>query len=303
VQFHWDREGQRNDHSSCWLRVASSWAGNRYGAVVIPRVNMEVLVTFLEGDPDQPVISGCLYHRENEVPYALPANRTRTTFKTLSSPGGGGYNELRLEDRKGMEQIFIHAERNFDLDIGHDQRIHVGNERHDKVEGNSYSEFKAEEHRTTHGARKIEVKGDDHLNVSQTQHIRLGTAQLVQAGKEIHLKAGEKIVIDAGLEITLQAGGNFLKVDCGGLTASQLILPGGAPGAGSAAAILAPMLPLPTVKDMVGNLLVKGPMNAPLEQGGTAVGGVASVSAVGLPLQSQSQSQSREPGGLLVASE
>ncbi|TJY47318.1 type VI secretion system tip protein TssI/VgrG, partial [Pseudomonas aeruginosa] len=91
VQFHWDREGQADDSSSCWLRVASGWAGKNYGAIAIPRVGMEVLVTFLEGDPDQPLVTGCLFHREHPVPYELPANQTRSVFKSLSSPGGGGY--------------------------------------------------------------------------------------------------------------------------------------------------------------------------------------------------------------------
>jgi type VI secretion system secreted protein VgrG len=155
VQFHWDREGQADDKTSCWLRVSSGWAGDRYGGICIPRIGMEVLVTFLEGDPDQPLITGCLYHKENPVPYELPANKTRSVFKTLSSPGGGGYNELRIEDRKRAEQIFIHAERNWDENIEHDQKIRVGNERHDTVEQNTYTELKAEEHRTTHSDRKV----------------------------------------------------------------------------------------------------------------------------------------------------
>ncbi|MBX8533090.1 type VI secretion system tip protein VgrG, partial [Pseudomonas cichorii] len=160
VQFHWDREGQQDARSSCWLRVSSSWAGNRYGAVALPRVGMEVLVTFLEGDPDQPLVTGCLYHAENTPPYALPEHRTRSVFKTLSSPGGGGSNELRIEDRKDQEQIFIHARRNWDQSIGHDQKIHVGNERHDRVEANSYSEFRAEEHCTVNADRKVEIRAN-----------------------------------------------------------------------------------------------------------------------------------------------
>ena len=96
VQFFWDREGLADDKTSCWLRVSSGWAGDRYGGIAIPRIGMEVLVTFLEGDPDQPLISGCLYHKENQVPYPLPANKTRTVFKTLNSPGGDGFNELRI---------------------------------------------------------------------------------------------------------------------------------------------------------------------------------------------------------------
>ncbi|MEZ6867797.1 bacteriophage T4 gp5 trimerisation domain-containing protein, partial [Pseudomonas aeruginosa] len=106
----------------------------------------EVLVTFLEGDPDQPLVTGCLFHREHPVPYELPAHKTRSVFKSLSSPGGGGYNELRIEDRKGQEHIFVHAQRDWDENIEHDQKIRVGHQRHDTVEANSYSEFKAEEH-------------------------------------------------------------------------------------------------------------------------------------------------------------
>mgnify|MGYP003575849047 CR=1 FL=1 len=99
VQFFWDREGQADEKTSGWLRVSSSWAGDHYGGIAIPRIGMEVLVTFLEGDPDHPLVTGCLYNAEHQVPYGLPANETRTVFKTLSSPGGGGYNELRIEDR------------------------------------------------------------------------------------------------------------------------------------------------------------------------------------------------------------
>jgi type VI secretion system secreted protein VgrG len=199
VQFHWDREAQADDKTSCWLRVSSSWAGDRYGGIAIPRVGMEVLVTFLEGDPDQPLVTGCLYHKEHQVPYDLPANKTRTVFKTLSSPGGGGYNELRIEDRKGAEQIYLHAQRDWDENIEHDQKIRVGNERHDTVEANSYSEFKGEEHRTTNADRKTEVRASDHLTVGNTQHLKIGAGQFIEAGNEIHYYAGSKVVIDAGM--------------------------------------------------------------------------------------------------------
>ena len=161
-------------------------------AIAIPRIGMEVLVTFLEGDPDQPLVTGCLYHAEHVVPYDLPANKTRSLFKTLSSPGGGGYNELRIEDKKGAEQIYLHAQRDWDENIEHDQKIRVGNERHDTVEANSYSEFKAEEHRTTHADRKVEIKANDHLTVGQNQHIKIGTGQLIKPANEIHYTAGRK---------------------------------------------------------------------------------------------------------------
>jgi type VI secretion system secreted protein VgrG len=258
VQFFWDREGQADEKTSCWLRVSSSWAGDRYGAITIPRIGMEVLVTFLEGDPDQPLVTGCLYHAEHVVPYDLPANKTRSLFKTLSSPGGGGYNELRIEDRKGAEQIYIHAQRDWDENIEHDQKIRVGNERHDTVEKNSYTELLAEEHLTVTADRKVEVKPQDHLTVGTDQHIKLGTAQLTKAGREIHLKAGQKMVIEAGIELTIKAGGSFIKLDPGGITISGPLArlnAGGSPGKGSGNVSMLPVLPLPADMDKAGKLL------------------------------------------------
>ncbi len=268
VQFHWDREGQVDDKSSCWMRVASSWAGDRYGGISIPRVGMEVLVTFIEGDPDQPLVTGCLYHKENAVPYELPANKTRTLFKTLSSPGGAGFNELRIEDKQGAEQIFLHAQRDWDENIEHNQTIRVGHERHDTVEKNAYTELKAEEHRTTHADRKVEAKADDHLIVGQNQHTQLGTAQLISVGREIQLKAGQKMIIEAGVELTVKAGGSFIKLDGAGITAMGPVVKvndGGAPGNGTEIAVLLPDIPLPADADKAGALLERAVSQAPPE--------------------------------------
>ncbi|WBL60234.1 type VI secretion system tip protein VgrG [Stutzerimonas stutzeri] len=264
IQFHWDREAQADDKSSCWLRVSSSWAGDRYGGIAIPRVGMEVLVTFLEGDPDQPLVTGCLYHKEHQVPYDLPANKTRTVFKTLSSPGGGGYNELRIEDRKGAEQIYLHAQRDWDENIEHDQKIRVGHERHDTVEANSYSEFRAEEHRTTHADRKTEIRANDHLTVGNSQHLKIGTGQFIEAGNEIHYYAGSKVVIDAGMELTASGGGSFLKLDPSGVTLSGATIrmnSGGAAGKGSGLKILAPVMPWLATSAVAGNLTLPALIN------------------------------------------
>ncbi|WIX03870.1 type VI secretion system tip protein VgrG [Pseudomonas sp. AR5] len=255
VQFHWDREGQADDKTSCWLRVSSSWAGDRYGGIAIPRVGMEVLVTFLEGDPDQPLVTGCLYHAEHVVPYDLPVNKTRTVFKTLSSPGGGGYNELRIEDRKGQEQIYLHAQRDWDENIEHDQKIRVGHERHDTVEANSYSEFRAGEHRTTHGDRKTEVRANDHLTIGNSQHLKIGAGQFVEAGNEIHYYAGSKVVIDAGMELSASGGGSFLKLDPSGVTLSGATIrmnSGGAAGKGAGIQVQAPARPNAADTDQAG---------------------------------------------------
>ncbi|RMN77928.1 Type IV secretion protein Rh, partial [Pseudomonas cannabina] len=255
VQFHWDREGAGNDRSSCWLRVSSSWAGNGYGGMVVPRVGMEVLVTFLDGDPDRPLVSGCLYHAEHLPPGKLPADQTQSVFKTLSSPGGGGSNELRIEDRAGQEHIYIHAQRNWDQIVKHDQTINVGHERHDRVEANSYSEFGAEEHRTVKGARLTEVKMSDHLTVGGTRHIKVADGLLAEAGQEVHIKAGNKLVIEAGLEITIKVGGTFIKLDASGV---KMIEPqsGGSPGNGSGAVPLLPGPATPVDTDEPGEMLI-----------------------------------------------
>ncbi|MCU7262609.1 type VI secretion system tip protein TssI/VgrG, partial [Pseudomonas koreensis] len=267
VQFHWDRDGQANDQTTCWLRVASGWAGSAYGGIAIPRIGMEVLVTFLEGDPDQPLVTGCLYHKENVVPYDLPANKTRSTFKTLSSPGGKGYNELRIEDRKGAEQIYLHAQRDWDENIEHDQKIRIGNERHDTVEANVLSEFKVEEHRITYLDRKSEMRADDHLTVGVTQHVKVGTAQFVEAGTEIHYHAGDKVVVEGAMELTAKAGGSFIKVDVGGVTISGSevkVNSGGGPGAGSGIAIKLPTPVTPADTDAAGKTLGIAPLNTPI---------------------------------------
>ncbi|MDX1366243.1 type VI secretion system tip protein TssI/VgrG [Pseudomonas sp.] len=267
VQFFWDRHGQADDKTSCWLRVSSSWAGDRYGAIAIPRIGMEVLVTFLEGDPDQPLVTGCLHQAAHEVPYDLPANKTRTVFKTLSSPGGGGYNEVRIEDKKGEEQIYLHAERDWDENIEHDQKIRIGHERHDTVEANSYSEFKAEEHRTTHLDRKSEIKANDHLTVGNNQHIKIGTGQFINAGSEIHLSSGQKVVLEAGSELTFKAAGSFIKLDGSGIT---LVGPtikfnsGGGPGSGSGAAPIRPGKVKAADADKAGELLDPANVNEPV---------------------------------------
>ncbi len=289
VQFHWDREGQADDKTSCWLRVASSWAGDRYGGIAIPRVGMEVLITFLEADPDQPLVTGCLYHKEHEVPYELPAHKTRSVFKTLSSPGGGGHNELRIEDKKGEEQIYLHAQKDWDENIENNQTVRVGNERHDTVEANSYSEFKAEEHHTTHSDRKAEIKASDHLTVGTSQHVKLGDSYLVKAGREIHLQAGQKMVIEAGMEITLAAGGSFIKIDPGGVTLvgpNVKLNAGGAPGKGSGVGIQLPAVPHAADADSAGSSTLLALPNEPAR--------LASAAKDGLLLSSQCH---RQPDG------
>ncbi len=122
IRFHWGRAGKDDDKSSCWVRVASGWAGDGFGAVMIPRVGMQVLVTFLEGDPDQPLINGCLPNAWQATPYPLPQHKTRSVLRTRSSPPGGA-NELHLEDRRGEELVYLRAQRDMEQVIGNDSRL------------------------------------------------------------------------------------------------------------------------------------------------------------------------------------
>ncbi|MEN5142455.1 type VI secretion system tip protein VgrG [Pseudomonas juntendi] len=186
VQFFWDRSDQYNDNSSCWVRVASSWAGSRYGAIAVPRVGMEVVVSFLEGDPDQPIISGCLHHAEHLVPYDLPANKTRTVFKTSSTPGGGGFNELRIEDRAGQEQIYIHAQRDQDCVVENNETHCVG--------VNRLHNIGQDETIMIGQNRSCAVKVDDTLRVGGAKLDSVGTGYLMEAGEQIRLVCGQSVL-------------------------------------------------------------------------------------------------------------
>src|SRR5690606_4492895 len=115
VAFAMQRHQSDEEHGSCWIRVAQIWAGPGYGAMVIPRVGMEVVVTFVDGDPDRPLITGCVYNGTNAPPYDLPGELSKSTFKTHSTPGGQGFSEVRFEDAEGKEQVFVRAQRRMDL--------------------------------------------------------------------------------------------------------------------------------------------------------------------------------------------
>jgi len=121
VQFHWDRQGKRDENSSGWIRVAQPWAGTQWGTLFIPRIGDEVLIEFVHGDLSRPYVIGSLYNGENRPPYALPAARTITTIKSSSSKGSGGSNELRFEDKKDLEEIYFHAQKNWRTVIENDE--------------------------------------------------------------------------------------------------------------------------------------------------------------------------------------
>ena len=240
VQFFWDRKGRHDDKSSCWLRTTTNWAGNAHGSVIIPRVGMEVLVTFLNGDPDHPVISGCLANSANPVPYELPAHKTRSVFRSRSTPDSNGFNELMIEDRAGQELIYLRAQRDLQQKIEHDSHLDIGNQRRETIKGNSVSVLHAEEQRTITGDRKTHLKASDYLHVSQNSHTRIGQSLTVEAAGQVCLSAGEHLVLEAGKSISLKVGGEHFVLDHGGLFGSSDLLIGGAPAAFLRAPILLP---------------------------------------------------------------
>ncbi|ETF10185.1 type VI secretion system tip protein TssI/VgrG [Pseudomonas moraviensis] len=242
VQLAWDRDGELNEHSSCWLRVATGWAHDHYGSVLIPRVGLEVLVGFIDGDADKPLVMGCLPNAATPVPLDLPADKTRSVFRSQSSPGGGGYNELRIEDKKGAEEIYLRAQRNWTQHVLNDQQLQVDNQRSVVVTGTARHELKADEQRITHGQRQTEVRQDDHLSVLGDRQVRVNS-QATSASAQIHISAGQQVVIDGGASATIQAGGQWINIGPGGIFSSVPIVVGGAPMVATSAAPVVPGLP------------------------------------------------------------
>ncbi len=245
VRFPWDRYSKNDEHSSAWLRVSQGWAGGQYGFMALPRIGHEVIVSFLDGDPDQPIITGRTHHATNTPPYALPEHKTRTTLKTKTHKGEGS-NELRFEDEADQEQIYVHAQKDLDLLTEHNRTEVIKNDSHLTVENHRFSHIKGNDHGTVDGEQRERIGGDYSLTVNGSHHSKQGKNQLIEAGSEIHHKAGMKIVIEAGAEVTLKAGGSFVKVDPSGVTVSGPLVrmnSGGGPGSGSGVAVQVPVLP------------------------------------------------------------
>jgi type VI secretion system secreted protein VgrG len=229
VRFHWDRLDKNDDKSSCWVRVASGWAGDGFGAMMIPRVGMEVLVTFLEGDPDQPLINGCLPNASQQPAYPLPRYKTRSVLRSRSSPGAAGANELHLEDRRGEELIYLRAQRDLEQHVGHDSRLEVAGQRREVIRGLSTVHLENEEHRHIAGDRKVVLRASDYLDVQGDSRTHVGQTLVVEAGQQLHLMSGACLVIDAGAQLSLKAGGEHLVIQAGGIFSSRPITLGGLP--------------------------------------------------------------------------
>jgi type VI secretion system secreted protein VgrG len=176
VQFHWDRYGKKDQNSSCWMRVSNPWAGATWGGVAIPRIGQEVIVDFLEGDPDQPIITGRVYNADQMPPYALPANATQTGIKSRSSKGGGAanFNEIRFEDKKGSEQVFLHAEKNQDIEVEKDETHWVGNDRKKNIDHDETTVVKNNRTETVGVNEKIDIGANRTETVGVNETISVG---------------------------------------------------------------------------------------------------------------------------------
>ncbi|MBK5553595.1 type VI secretion system tip protein VgrG [Pseudomonas sp. TH03] len=250
VELPWDRAELNSEKSSCWLRVSSSWAGQDFGAVTIPRIGMEVVVTYLEGDPDQPLITGCVANKVTPVPHSLPEHKTKTVLRSHSSPHTGGYNELSLEDRAGQEKIYLRAQRDIeqlilndsDTQIGNDRREQItrdshsliGHDRFEQVDNHSASLIKGDELHTTQGLRNTVIGGDELITISGNSSTMATGTLVIQAGPHARVNAAN-VVIDAGSSLTLTAGGHHIVINAGGIFSSVAIVEGGSPVVGIAA--------------------------------------------------------------------
>ena len=201
--------------------------------MILPGTGQEAKVSYIHGDPDRPIITGRLYHELNKPPYDLPRHKTRATFKSNSSLGGKGYNEIRIEDKKNQEQLFFHGEKDIDIRAKHDRRDSVQHDRHLIVDNNRYELIKANTNHTTSQAQNETIGRQHSMTIGQTQHATAGQAVLTDVAQNIHFKAGQKIILEAGVELTIKAGGGFIKIDPSGITAQGAAINFNSGGSGS----------------------------------------------------------------------
>ena len=216
VQFYWDREGKKDENTTCFIRVSAAWAGANWGFIQIPRIGQEVIVDFLEGDPDQPVITGRLYNAEQMPPYGLPGNATQSGWKSNSSPGGGGWNELRFEDKAGSEEVYFQAQKDhnelvknnesrtighdFAEDVGHDAKQDIGHDRHEtvghdktlKVGHDRTGQIGNNDTESVGSDRKLTVGSNETISIGKnsTEEIGMIHSQTVGLAQKILVKAG-----------------------------------------------------------------------------------------------------------------
>lgn len=208
VQFHWDREGERNDNSSCWVRVSQPWGGMGQGGMFIPRIGQEVVVQFLEGDPDRPLIIGRVYNGENPVPHGLPAAKNISTIRSCSTPGGGGFNELKFNDTAGSEEVFFHSQFNRNDVTLHDQTLNVGNNQTNTVGVDRTRQVGHNEKISVGNDRTRQVGNNEQLTVGNDRTRQVGNNEQITIGTNRTLAVGANENTNIGSNQTLQVGAN-----------------------------------------------------------------------------------------------
>lgn len=267
VQFLWERDQKRDTDASCWVRVAQQWAGKNFGIISIPRIGQEVIVAFEEGDPDQPIVVGSVYNAHMMPPYTLPEEKTKSTFMSRSSLGGGGFNELRFEDKKDSEQVFIHAQKNMDLRVLNDRMEWIGNDSHLIVTRDYVTHVKRDVHRTIDQDLVEKVGRDVKQEVTGKQAVKIGNTATWEIGSnagfkvsgntsiettgDTLIKGTGKIVVESTAQVTLKVGGNFVDVGPSGVTIVGTMVKinsGGAAGSAQPVSMLAVSAPLAAVE-------------------------------------------------------
>ncbi|MGH8352955.1 MAG: type VI secretion system Vgr family protein [Pseudomonas sp.] len=210
VHFYWDRHDQSNENSSCWMRVSQAWAGKNWGAMQIPRIGQEVIVSFLEGDPDRPIITGRVYNAEQTVPYDLPANATQSGVKSRSSKGGtpANFNEIRMEDKKGAEQLFIHAEKNQDIEVENDETHWVGHDRSKTIDHDETVHVKHDRTETVDHNETITIGVDRTEKVGNNETISIGVDRTEKVGSNEKINIGSNRTEEVGSNETITIGAN-----------------------------------------------------------------------------------------------
>jgi type VI secretion system secreted protein VgrG len=220
VQFPWDREGDFDDDSSCWIRVSQGWAGAGYGMIALPRVGQEVVVGFFGGDPDQPILVGRVFNNTARVPNKLPESRTQTTWRSASSPGGDGWNEITFEDAKGRERLFVQAERDLEKIVKANESEEIGGSATRRVAGSETVEIGAAQTILVGAGRSVAVGGDDEITVGLRHAVTIAPGAdsqdglpptgLEVANRKIILSTGEATLTLEGPNITLEAAASIL---------------------------------------------------------------------------------------------
>jgi type VI secretion system secreted protein VgrG len=218
VQFPWDRYGKKDADSSCWMRVAQLWAGKNWGAMHIPRIGQEVLVSFLEGDPDRPIITGRVYNAALMPPYELPTNKTQSGIISRSSKDGAAdnFNEIRFEDKKGSELLNMQAEKDFTSLVKNDETTEVKHDRIDKVGHDETLTVDNDQSTTIKGQETRKVSKDRTTNIDGTEKLTVGKDQKINVGATFELVAADKITFTTGQSsLVMQKDGT---IDLKGMT-------------------------------------------------------------------------------------